>query len=624
MKRTTNTAAFTATASESAPSESTPSESTPSESAPSETATLDEAEFVPTAQEQALMQAVADTMTERFIAESLESVARAEELCLALEQEPRNEELAHAMFGVIHTIKGNAGFMGFAEIERLAADVENILEAVRAHILSISPELVSAMLTNVDNIKGAVLSLGGVQADPAALEVRTTPASSELSESSTLSELSELPELPVQESQVQTQEPSRTRQPAAASSSSSSSVLVRKKDIRVDTEKLDVLFDLIGELITVEAMVSNHPDLEHIELPNFHKATRMLNKITRELQEVSTALRMMPMDGLFKKMQRLVRDLSVKFSKEVRLEIYGAETEMDKNVIEDIADPLMHILRNAMDHGIESHPTERRARGKSEHGTIRLGAQYDHNSILITIEDDGQGLQREKILQKAIAKRLVRDASTQAIERLTDAEVWAFIFEPGFSTAEKITDTSGRGVGMDVVKKNIERLQGSISVDSKAGAGTTIHLRIPLTLAIMDAMLVRVGAIIYALPILAIRHSFRPTKEQMTTTMDGLELVRVRQDVFPVIRLHEVFHSRHAHEEHRPLDTGILVTVESHERRVCLFVDEILGQQQIVVKGLSEYIGNVSGVMGCMILANGEIGLIIDMDCVVAMFEGVA
>jgi two-component system chemotaxis sensor kinase CheA len=597
-------------------------------------------QFKPSAEEEALMQALTREMAERFVTEALESVTRAEELCLALEQEPMSEELTHALFGVMHTIKGNAGFMGYAEIERIASDAENILEAVRGRILSVSPNLISGILTSIDAIKNAVLMVdGGGGANPVNEDAADIVAHEFVNGIHVADNLQAVSSQPFTKTttnghaqadastDVLTDVSTDTASKLAFTNAATNAVqtaLIRKKDIRVDTEKLDMLFDLIGELITVETMVSNHPDVTGLDAPNFHKSTRMLNKITRELQEVSTALRMMPLDGLFKRMQRLVRDLSLKFQKNVRLELAGAETEMDKNVIEDIADPLMHILRNAMDHGLETDVAERVARGKPEQSMIRLGARYDHNSILITVEDDGRGLQREKILKKAVAKGLVRDVSTHALERLADTEVWAFIFEPGFSTAEQVSDTSGRGVGMDVVKKNIERLQGSIRVESRAGFGTRFLLRIPLTLAIMEAMLIRVGAVVYALPILSIRHSFRPAPDRITTTMDGLELVRVREDIFPIIRLHEFFQIRHSETALIPLQEGILVTVESHERTACLFVDEILGQQQIVVKGLTSYIGSVRGVMGCMILANGEIGLIVDVDAVIASFEGVA
>lgn len=387
----------------------------------------------------------------------------------------------------------------------------------------------------------------------------------------------------------------------------------QKKDIRVDTAKLDKLFDLVGELITIETMVINNPDLADLELPNFTRSVNMLSKITRELQEITMSIRMTPLEGLFNKMKRLVRDLSIKFNKKIELEISGQETEMDKNVIEEISDPLVHILRNAIDHGIEQ-PELRKKNGKSEAGNITLRAGYEGNEIIIVIEDDGAGLNKDKILKKALDRGLVKGAP----DKLTDREIYQFIFEPGFSTAEVVTEVSGRGVGMDVVRRNLEKLRAGIDIDSSPGKGTKFSLRIPLTLAIMEAMVISVGKGKYALPILSIRESFRPKKEDITITMDGLEMVKVRNDIFPVIRLHELFDTEPINKD---LEKSILINVESRGRRVCLMVDDILGQQQTVIKGLSDYIGKIKGVTGCMIMGDGEIGLIIDVDTLVDITE---
>ncbi|MCS6808009.1 MAG: chemotaxis protein CheA, partial [Bacteroidota bacterium] len=318
------------------------------------------------------------------------------------------------------------------------------------------------------------------------------------------------------------------------------------------------------------------------------------------------SIRMMPLEGLFNKMKRLVRDLSQRLDKKVHLEIKGAETEMDKTIIEEIADPLMHILRNAIDHGIET-PEHRIQVGKSEIGTITLQACYEGNEILLIVEDDGAGINRTTVLEVAQKKGILKTNP----DKISDAEVYALIFEPGFSTAEHVTDISGRGVGMDVVKRNIEKLQGSITVQSHEGRGTRFVLHIPLTLAIMDAMIVRVGSNTYALPMLSIRESFRPEQRAITVTMDGQELVRVRNDIYAVIRLHEVYQCTPSTLQ---LHEGIIIVVEYRERKACLFVDEIVGQQQIVVRSLSQYVGNVRGITGCMIQSNGEVGLIIDVE----------
>ncbi len=339
----------------------------------------------------------------------------------------------------------------------------------------------------------------------------------------------------------------------------------------------------------------------------------MLNKITRELQEISMSIRMMPLEGLFNKMKRLVRDVSIKMNKKVELVVYGQQTEMDKNVIDEISDPLVHILRNSIDHGVES-PEKRIESGKSEIGNVTLGARYEGNEILIIVEDDGGGINKEALLRKAEEKGLLKTAP----ENMTDREIFGLIFEPGFSTAKEITDISGRGVGMDVVRKNIEKLRGSIDVVSAFGKGTKITLRIPLTLAIMEAMVIKIGDALFALPILSLRESFRPLNGMVNITMDGLEVVKVREDILPIIRLHEAFG---IDDSFTNLEDGILLLIESKERKVCLFADDIVGQQQAVIKGLSDYIGKVPGITGCMVTGDGSIGLILDIESLIDLAQ---
>lgn len=399
----------------------------------------------------------------------------------------------------------------------------------------------------------------------------------------------------------------------ASSSDTSKKTTTVRKEVRVSTEKLNKLFDLVGEIITIESMVINNKDLEGLDLPNFSIASNMLNKLTRELQSVTTSIRMIPLSGAFNKMNRLVRDISRKFDKKIELEIFGEETEMDKNLIEEISDPLVHMIRNAIDHGVEK-PEDRIAKGKPEEGKVVLGAAYQGNEIHIIIEDDGAGLNREKILKKAVERGLV----TGDPNELTDSQVWQLIFEPGLSTAEKVTDVSGRGVGMDVVKKNIEKLRGSIDVSSKLNEGTRLTFRIPLTLAIMDALLIRVGNARYALPILSVRESFKPDKKEVTRTMDGIEMAKVRNDLYPIIKLYELMNIK---TDIKDLEDGILMVLHSTGKTVCLFVDEIIGQTQAVLKPLSEYIGEVKGVTGCMVMSDGKIGLILDVDSLIKKAE---
>ena len=396
-----------------------------------------------------------------------------------------------------------------------------------------------------------------------------------------------------------------TGSPGSAPSGAGSSGPGAGTVIRVDIDKLDKMLDLVGELVIAESMVSNNQDLITLKNERFGKAVMQLDKISREIQEVAMSMRMIPLAGVFRKMMRLVRDLAQKANKQVELEIIGEETEVDKTIIEQISDPLVHLIRNAVDHGLET-PAERLAAGKPETGRVTLEAKHSAGEVWITVEDDGKGLNRDKIFQKGIEKGLVRSEDRE----MKDEDIWRLIFEPGFSTAEQVSSISGRGVGMDVVKRNIERLRGKVDIRSRAGVGTIFAVRIPLTLAIIEGMVVRVGAHRYTIPISSIKESFRPGREQITSTPDGLEIVRIRGELQPVLRLHELYR---VEPRYFQLSEGILIMVENSDNKCCLFVDELLGQQQIVIKGLPGYLSHVKGVSGCAILGDGEISLILDI-----------
>lgn len=323
------------------------------------------------------------------------------------------------------------------------------------------------------------------------------------------------------------------------------------------------------------------------------------------------AVRMVPISGTFRKMIRLVHDLSAKFGKKARLEILGETTEIDKTVAELISDPLVHIIRNAVDHGLET-PEERVAAGKEETGTIRLEARHEGGEIWLLIQDDGRGLDREKILAKARDRGMVEGDGNS----LTDAQVFQLLFEAGFSTAEQVTDVSGRGVGMDVVKRNIEKLKGQIDTSSIPGKGTSFVLRIPLTVAIIEGMLVRVGRAKYTVPLLAVRECTCLTPEQITKPMRGQEIVKVRDEIIPVIRLYQL---HDVTPDTASLEEGVLVILENKEEIVGLFVDEILGQHQTVIKAFPQYMGEVRSVSGCTILGDGDVSLILDPKGLMAM-----
>lgn len=386
--------------------------------------------------------------------------------------------------------------------------------------------------------------------------------------------------------------------------SAQSSFEIQRKEIRVDTMKLDKLFDLVGELITAEAMVGNSPDLVGHELPGFLKSMNSLIKISREIQETTMSIRMIPLEGLFTRMVRLVRDLSRKFEKAVNFEVIGQETEMDKNVLEQISDPLVHLIRNALDHGIENKEKRIQA-GKPETGSVLLSARYESNEIWISVKDDGGGLSRDAILKKAAEKELLQKDP----QDLTDNEVWQFIFEPGFTTASSVSEISGRGVGMDVVRKNMEKIRGKVDVKSVAGKGTEFIMKIPLTMAIIDGITIRTGPNYYSIPLTDILEFFKAKEEQLIRTEADNEVINLRGEMLPLIRLYQTMNIEGAITD--PL-SGIIIVLHNKGRKAALLIDEIIENQQIVVKSLSEYLGRVEGIMGCSILGNGDVSLIID------------
>lgn len=394
--------------------------------------------------------------------------------------------------------------------------------------------------------------------------------------------------------------PAKASQPQAHES-------VSQAMISVNVHKLDRLMDLVGELVIAEAMVTQNPELKDLELNSFHKAARQLRKISGELQDSVMAIRMVPLSATFHKMNRIVRDMSKKLGKKVELVLIGEDTEVDKNVIEHISDPLMHLIRNSIDHGIEL-PEERTAAGKSVVGRVTLEAQNAGNEVVISIKDDGKGLDRERILQRARDNALF----TKPEAELTDKEIYAFIFSPGFSTKEKVTEYSGRGVGMDVVMQNITAVGGTILIDSNQGKGSVIRLKIPLTLAIIDAMSVEVGTASYTIPIMAIRESFRPSPRNLLVDPDGNEMIMVRGQCYPVVRLHKIYG---IDTKITDVSEGIMIMVESEKQVMGIFADRLVGVQQIVVKPVPNYIKKrteMVGITGCTLLGDGSISLILD------------
>ena len=377
----------------------------------------------------------------------------------------------------------------------------------------------------------------------------------------------------------------------------------KQKYINVDVEKLDGLMNLLGELVVSESMVTKNPEILSIKSQDIDKAVNQMRKNINEIQDIVMAIRMVPLSMTFQRMNRIIRDVSVKQNKEIDLTIIGQETEVDKNIIEHITDPLMHLIRNAIDHGIESKE-DRLANGKSEKGKITLEAKNAGGDVWIIIKDDGKGLDKEAILDKASDKGLLKKPR----EEYTEKEAFGIILEAGFSTRETVTNFSGRGVGMDVVVKGLEKISGNVIIESELGVGTSMILRIPLTLAIVDSMLMNVGESKLALPITSIKESFKPNPNDLVEDPEGREMILVRGEVYSVVRFHERY----------DLDTGItnledgILIMLSTENRICIFVDSLIGEHQVVVKNFSKYIQHIQGITGCAHLGDGGICLIVD------------
>ncbi|UCD66796.1 MAG: chemotaxis protein CheA [Deltaproteobacteria bacterium] len=554
-------------------------------------------------------------VVEFFIQEAYEQLQIIEQDLLDWIKAPDDKELMNKLFGNIHSFKGNCGFMNLSDPERLSHSMETLLEGVINGLEVDRSEVADLMLSHLTAFREVLDDIAdGGQGRIAGIEERLAPINEfiplhDVEDGKADESKPKLGEILVEEGIVSPEELK-----SALETQQNKKPLVKKQDIRVNLEKLDTLITLIGELVIAENMLINNPDLAGMELENFSRSAQQMNKLVNELQEMATSIRLIPVAGVFSRMNRLIHDLGRKSSKKIDLKIIGESTEMDKSVIENVVDPLTHLIRNAVDHGLES-PEERLAAGKPETGVIRLSASHEEGDVMILIQDDGRGINREKIIATAQKRGLIEGESSQ----LTDRQVHNLLFRPGFSTADKITEVSGRGVGMDVVLQNLKNIRGNVQMKSKPGEGTTVMLRIPLTMSIIDGMMVRVGKSFFIVPILSIRESICPAADSITITPDGHELVRIRERLYPVIRLHTAYD---LNPDNYDLDKGILIVVEAQGRNVCLFVDEIVGQQQTVIKGLSDFIvktGNVKGVSGCTILGDGSVCLILDTHALVDM-----
>ncbi len=405
-----------------------------------------------------------------------------------------------------------------------------------------------------------------------------------------------------------TEETEKTEQ--TAEQSVGNHAAVKQNLINVNLSKLDNLMDLMGEIVITESMVTSVPGTQNAGIDNnFNKASRQLRKLTDELQEIVMSIRMVPISGVFQKMNRIVRDMSKKLDKDVDLVLVGEDTEVDKTIIDNIGDPIMHLVRNSMDHGIETKE-ERALTNKPAKGTVTLTAQNTGGEILISVQDDGKGIDKHSVLDKAKRQGMLKKPEKD----YTTREIYNFLLMPGFSTNDVVTEYSGRGVGMDVVKKNVEKIGGDVSLSSEFGKGTKILFKIPLTLAIVNGMKVSVGDTVFTIPINNIKQLFKITNDNLLHDTDENEIIMVRNQYYPVIRLHNVFHIE---TKVKDVSDGIVILVENHEKAYCIFADNLLGEQQVVVKGLPAYINQFgikeTGIAGCAILGDGSISLILDI-----------
>jgi two-component system chemotaxis sensor kinase CheA len=523
-----------------------------------------------------------------FIMESREHLSALEAQLLALEQDPRNAEAINTIFRGFHTIKGLAGFLDFSAIQRFAHEVETLLDLARNSKLPVDSVLVDIILQSADHMTQCLLGVEtGVEpaSDAAPLVARIREMIGGAGDSQ--ADLAQLAGV--------VSEPARAAQDAAAG----------PRSVKVDTGKLDYLVEMVGELVIAQSLIQQDPDMAAAHSPRLTRNLAQLTRITADVQRVAMSMRMIPVRQLFGRMARLVRDLARKSGKQAGLELTGEDTELDRNMVEELADPLMHMIRNAVDHGAEP-PEARIAAGKNPIARIDLKAYHQGGFINIEISDDGRGLVRERILAKAKQRGLVSGG-----ENLSDQEVFNFIFEPGFSTAEHVTDVSGRGVGMDVVRKQIVKLRGRVDIASRPGHGATFILKLPLTMAIIEGLVVGVGVHRYIVPIFVVKEMFRPTPDSLSTVPDGGEMVLVRGSLLPILRLYRRFGVIPTSEEP---SKGVLIVVETARKNFCVQVDELIGKQEVVIKSLGDTFKNVTGVAGGSILGDGRVGLILDVE----------
>ncbi len=533
---------------------------------------------------------------ELFVVEALDHLSTIEAVVLQLEVSPGDARMLNDVFRPFHTVKGNAGVMGLGSIEEVAHKVETLLDLARSGQRQIGRAEIDVVLQAVDLLRLAISELpvramGQPGTDLIARRRDLMAAIDAL-------HLDRAPESTAAVEAIAAAVPAPTDEPRSPAPADDPHTT-----IKVDTRKLDTLVDLVGELVIAQSILAEDPALVGSPDERLNRRLAQVVRITSELQRDAMSLRMVPIRQTFQKMARLVRELSRKADKPVDLVLVGEETELDRKVVEQVTDPLMHMVRNTIDHGIE-HADARVAAGKPRTAQMRLSAYHQAANIVIEIADDGAGLDTDKILAKASERGLVTPGVM-----MTPADIHALIFEPGFSTADRVTELSGRGVGMDVVRQNIEALRGRIDVQTMRAAGTTFSIRLPLTLAIVDGLLLGVAGERFVIPAFAVRESLRPVVRQVHTVHGRGQMIEVRDRLIPLLHLAEAFAVAGAR---RDVTAATVVVIEDAGRPLGLVVDDLLGKQEVVIKTLGATFEGVQGVAGGAILGDGRIGLILD------------
>ena len=550
-------------------------------------------------------------MIQEFLVESEELLQRMDQDMVTLESTPQDGELLNRIFRALHTIKGTSGFLGFEPVVKLSHRAEDVLNALRKGEIQLTKRMMDALLRARDQL-GQMLSdirdgglkqyaieplLAELEAVPRPVAVATGPSEPAVAA-----------------------DPVVAPQTDAAGSMCTANTSPAAQTMRVDVRKLDELINLVGELVLERnrlTQLSRDFSLQRLRAEDFDAAltqsTARLSFITEELQVAGLKTRMVPIDAVFRKFPRLVRDVAHSLQKEVELEVRGQDTEIDKTMVELIGDPLVHLVRNSLDHGLEM-PDARIAAGKSRHGTIRLEACQEGDQIVISVQDDGAGIDPERVLRKALEKGLVTAERARA---LNARELLDFIFLPGFSTAEKVNNLSGRGVGMDVVRTNLKRMNGTIQLDSIPGKGTTVLLRLPLTLAILPVLLVQVSDEVYALPLRSVLETSRVHNTEVHD-VEGAEVLHLRGETLPLLRLRKIFASR-PHEGESAESKVVILAVGG--RRVALVVDRLIGQESTVIKPLGSYLHHCSSIAGATISGDGRVRLVLDPPGLLASAE---